>query len=150
MSKLPENHWRSQPNHKPVWEILEVPQSSISTIDSFCPHCQYHTAWKRADDWITCGWCSEFVGNGAEKRKAEADRHKLIVKLKKAIAAAESKGINLKSKISATVKRCGDRDKLLYQSWEFLPSADHTRMLAGIQDLIKPKVDEEYYAAIDF
>ena len=49
-----------------------------------------------------------------------------------------------------TVKRCGDRDKRLYQSWEFLPNDDHTRMLAGIQDLIKPKVDEEYYAAIDF
>ena len=49
-----------------------------------------------------------------------------------------------------TVKRCSDRDKLLYQSWEFLPNDDHTRMLAGIQDLIIPKVDEEYYAAIDF
>jgi hypothetical protein len=49
-----------------------------------------------------------------------------------------------------TVKQCGDRDKLLYQNWEFLPNDDHTRMLAGIQDLIKPKVEEECYAAIDF
>lgn len=49
--------------------------------------------------------------------------------------------------IAVTVKQCGDRDKLLYQSWEFLPSEDHTRMLAGIQDLIKPKVDDEYYVA---
>ena len=79
----------------------------------------------------------EFVGNGADRRKAEADRNSQILEIKKAIATAETQGVNLKTKIAVTVKRCSDRDKRLYQSWEFLPNDDHTRMLAGIQDLIK-------------
>lgn len=139
--------------NRPVFEIFQEIGSPIATtekVDIICPHCQYHTAWKLADDWLNCGSCLEFVGNGADRRKAEADRHAQIFEIKKAIATAEKQGINLKSKIAATVKQCGDRDKRLYQSWEFLPNDDHTRMLAGIQDLIKPKVDEEYYAAIDF
>ena len=135
---------------------IGAPISQGQKVNVICPHCSYHTAWKRADDWINCGWCLEFVGNGADMRKSEFARYKLIADVKKAITDADLQGINLKNKIAATVKQCGDRDKLLYQSWEFLPSADHTRMLAGIQDLIKPKAaiasvpSEEYYANIDF
>ena len=133
-------------------DLTDVGQPIPATekINIVCPHCSYHTAWRRADDWINCGWCLEFVGNGADRRKAEADRNSQILEIKKAIATAETQGVNLKNKIAVTVKRCSDRDKRLYQSWEFLPNEDHARMLAGIQDLIKPKVDEEYYAAIDF
>jgi hypothetical protein len=83
-------------------------------------------------------------------QESVADRNSQILEIKKAIATAETQGVNLKNKIAVTVKRCSDRDKRLYQSWEFLPNEDHARMLAGIQDLIRPKVDEEYYAAIDF
>lgn len=56
-----------------------IPQEQ--KVNIICPHCQYHTAWKRAEDWINCGWCLEFVGNGADKRKAEADRRKEIKQL---------------------------------------------------------------------
>lgn len=146
MSKLPETHWRSQPNESPVWEKLGIPKSDLNTIDHFCPHCSYHTAWVRDKSWTVCGWCFESVGFNADFHKNGYDaytRSSQILEIKKAIADAELQGINLKNKIAATVRQCGDRDKLLYQSWEFLPNEDHARMLAGIQDLIKLKVDDE-------
>ena len=57
---------------KPVWELLGVPQSSLKTVDAICPTCKYHTAWERANDWIICCMCFNYVDNGADKRNAEA------------------------------------------------------------------------------
>ena len=56
---------------KPVWELINIPKSSIETVDIICPNCQYHTAWRRGDDWFNCCLCFSYVGNGADKRKAE-------------------------------------------------------------------------------
>lgn len=137
-------NWRSQSGFcKSVFEDFinmgnPIPESE--KVNAICPSCQYHTAWKRAEDWIVCGWCADYVGNGAEKRKAEAARYINIAAIKKAIADAEKQGVNLNNKIQATVRQCGDRDGRAYQNWELLPDADHSRMFAKIQELIKPKV----------
>ena len=138
---------------------MSNPVLESEKVNIICPNCQYHTAWKRAEDWIVCGWCVGYVGNGADKRKAEFTHYKMIANIKKAIADAELQGINLNNKIQTTVDKCSDRDGCVYQNWQFLPSADHTRMLEGIKQLIAPKlaaiaqinsVTEEDYAEINF
>ena len=53
---------------------ISNPVSESEKVNIICPNCQYHTAWKRAEDWIVCGWCVGYVGNGADKRKAESAR----------------------------------------------------------------------------
>ena len=57
---------------KPVWELLGIPQSTLKTIDAICPACKYHTAWERANDWVVCCMCFNYVGNGANKRNEES------------------------------------------------------------------------------
>ena len=159
MSKLPETHYRSQSSQKPVWEMLEIPQSELHTIDYFCSKCHYHTAWVRHESWTICAWCCDPVSVNADVRKAESVRYKMISNIKKAIADAELQSINLNNKIQVTVDKCSDRDGCIYQNWQFLPSADHARMFEGIKQLLSPKlaaiaqinsVTEDYYAAIDF
>ena len=156
-------NWRLEAGFcKSIFDNLRdmgTPIPEAEKVNIICLHCQYHTSWKRAEDWINCGWCLEFVGNGADMRKAESARYKMIADIKKAIADAELQAMNLDNKILITVEKCSDRDRCVYQNWQFLPSADHARMLEGIKQLIAPKlaaiaqinsVTEEYYASIDF
>ena len=68
---------------RPVWETLEVPKSSIETVDIICPNCKYHTAWKRGGDWFNCCMCFNYVGNGADKLSADAKVYRDELKLKR-------------------------------------------------------------------
>ena len=67
--------------------------------------------------------------------KSVEDRKTQILNIVKAITDRELQGLDLTSRISATLKKCSDRDDRSYQDWQLLPDADHQRMLEGIRSL---------------
>lgn len=113
--------------------IQYIPESE--RIDLFCIHCQYHTAWMKAPDWITCGWCFEFIDNGAEKRIAESNQYKatrepLIKEINQLL-----EGRDLNQRLSSFVRKHEARDNLPYGNWDSLPEKALTTLLNSLKSL---------------
>jgi len=139
---MPRN-WRDELIAQEVFEtemgldktnpIQYIPESE--RIDLFCIHCQYHTAWMKAPDWITCGWCFEFIGNGADKRIAEAKQYKatrepLLKEINELL-----KGKDLNQRLSSFVQKYEARDSIPYGNWDSLPDTALTTLLNSLKSL---------------
>ena len=89
----------------------------------------------KAPDWITCGWCFEFIGNGAEKRIAESKQYKatrepLIKEINQLL-----KGKDLNKRLSSFVQRHETRDNLPYGNWDSLPDTALSTLLNSLKSL---------------
>lgn len=137
-------NWREEMIAQEVFEIemgldktnpaQYIPEAE--RIDLFCVHCQYHTAWKKSSDWITCGWCFEFLGNGDEKPIAESKQYKAARKslIKEINQLLEGRDLN--QRLSSFVQKHEARDNLPYGNWKNLPDTSLTTLLNSLKSLI--------------
>jgi hypothetical protein len=133
-------NWRSESRiHKSAFDNLTaagtgVPESEKVRIT--CPHCQYHTAWQKNPDWITCGWCFEFIGNGDEKRKAESNQYSATRKPLLSEINQLLKGKDFGDRLSRFVQRHRDRDNIPYGEWDSLPTTALQTLLNSLKSIL--------------
>ena len=108
-----DSNWLSQTRYyDSVFDLFiswnnAIPESDKANI--ICPHCQYHTGWRRAPHWVNCGWCFERVPS-AEKPITQ------VIESYLSILGGDSS-----DRLSKFTSLCAVKDKAEYSDWRSLP-----------------------------
>lgn len=114
-------------SNKPVWELLEIPQSELDTVDCICPECGYHTAWQRCPYFLVCAWCFASV--------PQPEREVLVKEITENLSR-----LDVADRVNKFVKAHSDRDKTTYPNWEHLPTNALQKLLESLKALLKTNI----------